>query len=893
LFIIIMQYVSGGDLGKLISERGFLGEELVQAMGAQLLSALGYLHENNITHRDVKPDNILIDSLDPFEVKLTDFGLSKMVDNEQTFLRTFCGTLLYCAPEVYSEFVEYDQFGRRHPRNRTRRAPPGQRYDHAVDVWSLGGVLFYALTSRPPYPVRSGVSYSELLHQIMTTPLNTAPLRQVGISMDGINFLGMMLDRRPETRATVVALEEHPWIGGPGVTIRMEDSQSFDEISDDEGLRVEASQLSIAGHAQTTPFQLVDDEDLIDRIEETDDEESDKENYTFGPGTQQPPRLFGEVNVSAIGSSGVIPANRLNLPVSRTNYQDSVSGETEIKDSFESEESFTPRRKSQPGGAALLSQSIIQSMGGSLSGAQSADQLQSLVLNVASQSLGESDSVSGNLSMRSLSGSDAVSHVGEPGRSKRRVSPDTSDDFEETRTTQKPTFKRLKSESNLDGLTEEVLLESRLLECVPAIERLKSGRQIDGPADKVNFWDNKDLKTWHLQYPEMSQLQYDAFVRASRDLGEDFGPSTSRLWEVALKWFPPTGESASNSKTPESIALGEDAGGAMLRTPLQREDRAVAGRDVIDVPSTMPPPSLGSQTETQIVVPVAAIPRDSRALAIIESEQGYKGEKISIVITDAMASFGRAQENTVLHWDRMDIAVPKNAFKILLWKDGFDPAKDPAKVAPPWNEVSDGKTDLDYFFYLSTKASNGVAINKFRLEPHDQHWARLYDGDVIVLSSGAKVIFKCFWGGSSQPRPDEAIAPVATTIAKKLNEAFHKTEKRVKSAAGRQALLSEAQRDLQRREQFIEQERERSRIFELRRAEAVRLLTRLSPSKMSPSRRGSPHSNGEHHHHSRIGGAAGVSAGTSSSVSGPRLTPPRVLVTQPRTTGLGHSPEKQ
>jgi len=154
LLIIIMEFVPGGDLGRLVSDRGALPEPVVKDMAAQLLSAIGYLHENNITHRDVKPDNILIHSTNPFVVKLTDFGLSKMVDNEQTFLRTFCGTLLYCAPEVYSEFAEYDDHGFRQPRSRAKRPQPGQRYDHAVDIWSLGGVLFYALTGKPPYPER-------------------------------------------------------------------------------------------------------------------------------------------------------------------------------------------------------------------------------------------------------------------------------------------------------------------------------------------------------------------------------------------------------------------------------------------------------------------------------------------------------------------------------------------------------------------------------------------------------------------------------------------------------------------------------------------------------------------------------------------------------------------
>lgn len=103
---IIMGYVPEGDLGAMIQGGESLPESTVQSIAWQTLQALDYLHRKKITHRDIKPDNILIQSRDPIHVKLSDFGLSKIV-NEQTFLNTFCGTLLYCAPEVFSNYHQY------------------------------------------------------------------------------------------------------------------------------------------------------------------------------------------------------------------------------------------------------------------------------------------------------------------------------------------------------------------------------------------------------------------------------------------------------------------------------------------------------------------------------------------------------------------------------------------------------------------------------------------------------------------------------------------------------------------------------------------------------------------------------------------------------------------
>ena len=116
---IIMEYIPGGDLTHFTYNPNLLTEEQCQRVAYQTMQALDYLHKNNITHRDIKPDNILIVKEEPMTVKLSDFGLSKVVTGDDTFLKTFCGTLLYCAPEIYPG---YEDFKRGQPgRRRGRR----------------------------------------------------------------------------------------------------------------------------------------------------------------------------------------------------------------------------------------------------------------------------------------------------------------------------------------------------------------------------------------------------------------------------------------------------------------------------------------------------------------------------------------------------------------------------------------------------------------------------------------------------------------------------------------------------------------------------------------------------------------------------------------------------
>ena len=98
-----MEYINGGDLNDHIGKHGKMEEHLVQEVTRQVLKGIMYIHQKGISHRDIKPDNILLASLDPIQVKISDFGLAKMVQDEQTFLKTFCGTMLYLAPEVFPQ----------------------------------------------------------------------------------------------------------------------------------------------------------------------------------------------------------------------------------------------------------------------------------------------------------------------------------------------------------------------------------------------------------------------------------------------------------------------------------------------------------------------------------------------------------------------------------------------------------------------------------------------------------------------------------------------------------------------------------------------------------------------------------------------------------------------
>lgn len=148
---IVMEYVEGKSLEDVLEDKNVRSEELLSKVAVSVLKALSYAHDRGVTHRDIKPGNILVS--DDGTIKVTDFGLAAVSDSPSlTMEGSLIGTPAYMSPEQAR----------------------GEAVDHRTDLFSLGVTLVEVLTGDK---ILAGRSYAECISKIQS------------FSLDSINYL--------------------------------------------------------------------------------------------------------------------------------------------------------------------------------------------------------------------------------------------------------------------------------------------------------------------------------------------------------------------------------------------------------------------------------------------------------------------------------------------------------------------------------------------------------------------------------------------------------------------------------------------------------------------------------------------------------------------------------
>ncbi|CAH2237610.1 serine/threonine-protein kinase fused [Pararge aegeria] len=191
--VVVTEYAEK-ELHSILAKEGCLNEENVKKITWDLVSALYYLHSHRVLHRDLKPQNVLLDNIG--RAKLCDFGLARIMTNATHILTSIKGTPLYMAPELIDE----------------------KPYDHQADLWSLGCIVYELMAGQPPFCT---MSIWQLVRMIRHKPVQWPSF----ISPDARSFLQGLLHKDPDKRMTWPDILEHPFVAGH-VLILPEDKQS-------------------------------------------------------------------------------------------------------------------------------------------------------------------------------------------------------------------------------------------------------------------------------------------------------------------------------------------------------------------------------------------------------------------------------------------------------------------------------------------------------------------------------------------------------------------------------------------------------------------------------------------------------------------------------------------
>ncbi|KAJ1924088.1 hypothetical protein IWQ60_005441 [Tieghemiomyces parasiticus] len=222
---IVMEYASGGELFDYILAHRFLREKEAARLFAQLISGVDYLHKHHIVHRDLKLENLLLDS--HRELKITDFGFANQFQRAtEDLMATSCGSPCYAAPEL----VVND----------------GMYVGTAVDIWSCGVILYAMLAGYLPFdddPTNpDGDNINQLYKYILTTPLVFPDY----ISTLARDLLRRMLVPDPAHRCDIRAIMLHEWLAPYSYVFDLAHPAANESMADSTVTEPQASEAAAA-----------------------------------------------------------------------------------------------------------------------------------------------------------------------------------------------------------------------------------------------------------------------------------------------------------------------------------------------------------------------------------------------------------------------------------------------------------------------------------------------------------------------------------------------------------------------------------------------------------------------------------------------------------------------
>lgn len=193
-FYIVTQLATGGELFDRICDQGKFTEKDASQTIKQVLTAVNYLHSNQVVHRDLKPENLLYVTRDPTsDLVLADFGIAKTLDNKEETLQTMAGSFGYAAPEVM---------------NREGHGKP-------VDMWSMGVITYTLLCGYSPF---RSENLADLLEECTQGSVVFHERYWKDVSQDAKDFIQCLIVPDPDRRATSQEALRHIWLSGQNAT---------------------------------------------------------------------------------------------------------------------------------------------------------------------------------------------------------------------------------------------------------------------------------------------------------------------------------------------------------------------------------------------------------------------------------------------------------------------------------------------------------------------------------------------------------------------------------------------------------------------------------------------------------------------------------------------------